>query len=299
MFAIRDDDLSYWTDPKVIDRIYGDFFQMGLKVSFAVIPNAIHSHFKGIPEKFCMELNSERAIGENEPLVKYMRELIHSNKAEIMLHGYNHTYGYYCENGQIKYPYSFEARPSDVKWAPECVHKSLARMHDEILRGQQYLERVFECRVTVFVPPSNSVGRVVRDLRMDLCSATPMLLDRGLRRGFSNWLKHKSFRLFNGYTYPGVTLTKEHKEVAALSLAGEGSDALHRKLDLIHVDQLPAVIATHYWELHENEELRERLRSTVHYALTQGKIVFSLVKLLMLGEVDVERGFEGFVFEPK
>lgn len=269
--AIRDDDLSFWSDPAEIERAYGKLFDDGIKVSFAVVPCAVRSYFRGVPEKYYMEYNSERAVSENEALMEYMRELIRAGKAEIMLHGYNHTYGYFLVDGSIGFPYKNEIRSVGTRWAPECIHKSMHRMLDEIARGRAYLERVFECPVTVFVPPGNAIGKVVRNLSMDICSSTPTLLDRGVRKGLPVWLRQKLFRLFNGYPFPGVTLAGGHRETTALSLAtGADMEFLIKVIASHFSNDFPAIIATHHWEIAVDTALHERLQHVVQYATSMG-----------------------------
>ena len=46
MFAIRDDDLSAWTDVNEIKTLYDSFLKEGGKVSFAVVPNAFEAFYR-------------------------------------------------------------------------------------------------------------------------------------------------------------------------------------------------------------------------------------------------------------
>ena len=271
-FAIRDDDLSFWTDVQSIKLLYDKLFEMGVKVSFAVIPNSVKSFYRGQPDRFHMGYGSEMPIGENKPLVRYLRTLILDNRVEIMLHGYDHTYGYCESDDTIHYPYQDDSQKViDMRWVPECRHKSLDRMHDEVQRGRKYLSMLFDSPIRVFVPPSNVIGKVVRDLSIDICSSTPLLLDRGLKSGLGTWMKQKYFRLANGYTYPDVTRTKQHKEITAISLNNYGRvESVVRGLSSSSVHNFPIVLATHYWELIENRMLYDRLIYCASKLLDQG-----------------------------
>lgn len=271
LFAIRDDDLSYWTQPDVIEDLYGKIFQMGGKVSFAVIPHAVQAQRRGLSDQFFMRRNSEKAVGRNKPLVEYMRNLIEKNHAEIMLHGYDHTYAFVDKAGVLRYPYDAGSGTHDIRWVPECEHKSLHRMLDEIDRGKAYLERTFDCSVKVFVPPSNTVAKVVNHLILDLCSATPALLDRGLRRGARIWLTSKVFRLLYGYTYPSPTEIEGHREVTAISLGGlKGEDGILALVRQNFEAGHPAIVATHYWELAQSATMRREFFGSVETLIGSG-----------------------------
>ena len=47
MFAIRDDDTSYWTSVSELQELYGDYLAKGLKLSLAVIPYSVHVEYRG------------------------------------------------------------------------------------------------------------------------------------------------------------------------------------------------------------------------------------------------------------
>ena len=284
--AIRDDDLSFWTDQTVIAEIYEPLFKFGVKVSFATVPLAVKASYRGLPERFYIDPDICMPICKNGDLVEYVRELINRGHAEIVLHGYNHSYCYYDTEGFLKYPLRADQWKPGLWWAPECDYKSSDRMVDEIKRGQSYLQRVFDSEVSVFVPPSNTIGRVLRDCPMDICSATPKLAERGVKRGWPVWLEQKIFRLRHGFTFPGVTKGSDRKEIAAISLAdGVGCDMFLRKINRIMAEGFPVVVATHYWELNRQGFARDSLLSVCEMLASEGG-KFSFVSQLINDAVD-------------
>jgi len=54
-FAIRDDDVSFFTKPMELEKLYKDLWEKNIPVSFAVIPFAVKSYYCGDWEKFYQE----------------------------------------------------------------------------------------------------------------------------------------------------------------------------------------------------------------------------------------------------
>ena len=46
-FAIRDDDVSFFTKPIELESLYKNLWEKNIPVSFAVIPIAVKSHYCG------------------------------------------------------------------------------------------------------------------------------------------------------------------------------------------------------------------------------------------------------------
>ena len=78
-FAIRDDDINFWTNVEEIDTIYREIWAKGIKVSFAVIPFSVRSFNSGDRNKFYQ--NKElMPIGKNKEIVEYLRNKIKKNR---------------------------------------------------------------------------------------------------------------------------------------------------------------------------------------------------------------------------
>lgn len=144
-FAIRDDDLCYFTDPAELREAY-DALPVAVPVSFAVVP------FQGCTEMPSVPSNrrsgdAEFPVGDNEAVVDYLRDALADGSAAVMQHGYNHVY---YEDG------------------PEFVAGD--DLDDRLRRGRDHLEATFHTEVDTFVPPSNQLSvaglRAVKDAGM-------------------------------------------------------------------------------------------------------------------------------------
>ena len=71
-FAIRDDDTSYFTKPKMIESIFGDSIKTGHKISLSTIPNvkSVDEYF--IPPDY-RSTNSYHHISDNSTLVNFLK----------------------------------------------------------------------------------------------------------------------------------------------------------------------------------------------------------------------------------
>ncbi len=89
-FAIRDDDTSYFTKPKMIESVFGDSIKTGHKISLSTIPNvkSVDEYF--IPPDY-RSTNSYHHISDNSTLVNFLKSYISSNKLDIIQHGYSHS----------------------------------------------------------------------------------------------------------------------------------------------------------------------------------------------------------------
>ena len=132
-FVIRDDDPSAMTLPDELEACWGGIWD-SIPVGLSVTPFRIPGTGLGVPEAY---YGGEEPIPleENQPLIRFLRELIRAGKVDVAMHGYNHT------------------RPQGK---PEYVAgEDLAKKTRD---GRAYLESVLECEVTTFVPPNNGMG---------------------------------------------------------------------------------------------------------------------------------------------
>ena len=90
-FAIRDDDISFFTRPEDLENIYKEIWERNILVSFSVVPFSVESHYCGDWDNFYQETEL-KAIGENKDLVDFLKSKLKENKISIMLHGYSHQY---------------------------------------------------------------------------------------------------------------------------------------------------------------------------------------------------------------
>ncbi|WP_324665349.1 DUF2334 domain-containing protein [Haloarcula sediminis] len=139
-FCIRDDDTCYYTDPEVLESIFGNIWDE-VPITLACIPmvspdtDALVDATESVP----------MPIAANTALRSYLADRLRSGAIELALHGYHHD----TPEGQ-----------------PEFV---TGRALDEKVRaGRQQLERTFDTTVQLFVPPHVRLSnRGVRAVRRD------------------------------------------------------------------------------------------------------------------------------------
>jgi hypothetical protein len=134
-FAIRDDDISYFTQPRMIDQLYRETWRLGFKVSLGVIPNikATPSNSPLPPEG----INKCYSISDNTKLVNYLKEKIDQGKVDIIQHGYTH---------------------SNIDGEPEFAIKNFELVDEWLRKGNRLLRETFGRDVTVFAAPHDRIS---------------------------------------------------------------------------------------------------------------------------------------------
>lgn len=282
-FAIRDDDTSAWTDPGDLALVYRGVWDRGIPVSLAVIPQGAKTFHAGDPENFFQEEETRR-LEENADLVGFLRLKIGEGLLDIMLHGYDHFYWVGKERHSPERPATRqwlaqlrrEKSGGSLDWIGECLWKDSARMNDEILSGRKILESVLDCKVRVFVPPSNQIGRggirAVEAAGLDLSGIMGPYFDRPFSLKYlASYFKRWGFRFLKGRPYPHVLDLGMHRELVAYSLTpGTSFESLKDSLAFCCRNQAPFVLSTHYWELKQNPNMRQNLIRLCDEALRLG-----------------------------
>lgn len=192
-FAIRDDDVSYFTEPESLKRIYHGIWET-IPISFAVIPFIQGANF--VPKGFSKQ--KRYPVGRNNELVKLLKKKISQGRASIMLHGYTHRWDY---DG-----HEFEIDDD---------------LYEKVKEGKQYLEKVFDTEVKSFVAPNHAFSRkgmkAVIDNGLSIVGS-PGIMDRPVlfdMRYILNMKKLILFRLFHDsdIRYPFPIKFKNHKEL--------------------------------------------------------------------------------------
>lgn len=98
---LRADDISAFTSPALLEKVYGRFWQANIPISLAVIPQARGDvrlldesdkpYDPSIPPKFRGN-NTPQKLSENKILCRYLAELARQGLLEICLQGYEATY---------------------------------------------------------------------------------------------------------------------------------------------------------------------------------------------------------------
>lgn len=242
---IRDDDVSYFTQPQEILEAYGNVLERG-PVSFAIIPFAVKTWHYGDPNLFGQDTTASFPVHENTDLVAFLRDLSKRRRAYIMLHGYNHIY-YPCkETGQ---PYQI----------PEFANTSLD-FHNLLLEGRQYLEDTFGQHVKWFIPPSNSLCRASHRACAELGMNIPYVFPFRQRR--------LSFELIKNYLQ--FKIASKTGSSARLRLESNTEVECHGLTKSTNpeqfINQLPnddRVIFSHYWEINQHPLVRSTLDKIV------------------------------------
>ena len=151
--AIRDDDTSYFTKPKDLQRAY-DFLNEDDCVSLSVVPYTVPVHRDDV-FPYGKEIGmGYYDIAENTELLEYLKEKYKQGKVDILLHGYSHEY-----------------QLSENKWLAEMKWKSSSQLKEEIPKGKKHLEKLLGMNISVFVAPNNSIDKkaisVLEDLQMN------------------------------------------------------------------------------------------------------------------------------------
>jgi len=259
LFAIRDDDTSYYTHPEELAAVYKGIWDT-VPVSLSVIPFAapfgqVHPHFRRDDP-----LNEPlKSLNENQELVCFLQNLLKENKVEILLHGYSHEY-----------------KKIRGKWVAECIWKSGKQLREEIMKGKRYLENLLGVRIKVFVPPSNRINsrgiQVIEEAGMNLSGILGPWGDRPFSLAYlTAWARRWSYWLLHKGPYPYVLDLGKHKELVAYSLTPSTDwQKLIKRLELCARIGAPFVVATHYWELIEYPQLHQQLRQLIDLALVKG-----------------------------
>ena len=257
LFAIRDDDTSYYTHPEELAAVYKGIWDT-VPVSLSVIP--FSTPFKnGYFMRNDLKSEPLKALEENQELVSFLHELLEKQKIEIMLHGYSHEY-----------------KNINGKWVPECLWKPTQQLEIEIPEGKKYLEELLATRIEVFVPPSNRITRfgieIIEREGLNLSGIMGPFGDRPLSLGYLKaWWRRWNWWFRYGRPYPYVLEVGKHKELVAYSLT-PSTDWYEIKRTLKFCAQInaPFVVATHYWEVGKSPDLRDKLYQLVYLALKYG-----------------------------
>lgn len=249
LFAIRDDDTSYFTKPSELLSAY-DFVKTG-SISLSIVPMTYSNHLDVFPYGKMKEGYFD--ISNNAELVGFIKC---NNKFDVLQHGYSHEYK--VING--------------TKTA-EMIWKTGEQLSAEIEKGKEKLESLFDRRITVFVSPSNKIDSkgisIIEKNGMHFSGIISSRIDRVISpRYLFNYVKRWTFRLFHGFAYPGCIRFKNHIEIYANPLLS--FLRLKKIFDYCKRKNHPFVIYTHYWYLNDNPDEKQKLIEIYNYAIENG-----------------------------
>jgi hypothetical protein len=271
-FCIRDDDTSFFTSPDELEKAYGEITQYG-PVSLAIIPFCRAGKSRGLPAAF-RERWSVHPLGENKPLVEYLRRKIAEGKYEAMLHGYHHD--------------------------EEVISREFLDGTDlrrKVREGKQYLEGLLDTTVRVFVPPHNAIGR--EGLHAIAREGLHLGGLAGLRGGWSplsrttwmTWLRLRKWRASGGVGVPWILDLGNHSELAGNPVTPTSS-LQRNELAFEDARKVGGVFcaATHYWEFDVSSEqmtdtpsVGQHLRRLIERAKSDPRVIWRSMGDILTG----------------
>ncbi len=287
-FAIRDDDINYWTNPSDLESVYSGIWEKGFVVSFSVIPFAVKSFYPGERGKFYQD-EKKSPVGENGELIKYLKNRIAEEKASITLHGYSHQRKFAVPGEPGYFSLTKDNIAQHAKHLPrvkptylnEYIWKTYECLKEETAKGKKYLESLFGGKITVFVPPGNSISRdgakAVSECGLSL-SGTMRLVKFNRTPDFhslKNYVLKLLWRLVYNRVYPYVMDYGSHRELCAYGLVKKTTlDELKKSFLFCLKKNAPFVLAVHHWELLKNPPLLETFKEFLEFVFTFKDISF-------------------------
>lgn len=253
-FAIRDDDTSYFTSPDQIRNAYKGL--ENIPITLSVVPKATYKHGNSYPYgegSFDVDYG---LIGDNQELISFVRTMIKKDKFEVAMHGIKHEY--------IK---------EKNYWIPEMKAFKLNDSLEELKKQKEYLEYVFDQKITVFVAPSNAMS-VDAHKAIDCLEMNTMgFLSKKMDHPFSiKYLKYWSERNINKLLRiekPIRMKYRHHSELPVWPL--ESTDAMWKNYHSCKINgEIPFIIYTHYWHLNNCEQDKNNLKMIIEMMIKDG-----------------------------
>jgi len=261
-FAIRDDDINYFTQPEELEKVYDDIWDL-VPTSLSVIPFVGGGETGAIPPE---HWRSEKIfpLEENIELVNFLREQLSKGRISLTLHGYSHR--------DYHRGYEFEAGEN---------------LFAKVKEGKDYLEGLFDVGIKTFVPPHNSLSR----------AGAQAVIDNGLNilMAYSHWPWERPFEMANfinfskvlwfwlrygkSKRYPNTLCFSRHKEFGCYTLHPKMSlQELKKGLEFAMKRGGNFCLATHYYTLIEDSHLLAILKEFVSYTKRLGEGEIEYVK---------------------
>jgi len=246
---IRDDDISYFTTPQELEKVWSKWYGK-VNILFAVTPFMVEKEEYEIKGREFSEHQlgkKEFDISENNELIEYIKELLDKGYIRLGLHGYNHRY--IIENNNLIAEYDIN---------DEMI------LYEKSLRAKVYLEKLFDAKIEIFVPPDNAVNRsAIKALSKSgfnkVLRAFPIkYIDTKFSFNFiCFWLKRVLFKYRYNLVYSKTYFNGYLFEEANYLYKGQNLDVLINDYKIFKKHNLPFTIATHYWEL--DGDMKENL----------------------------------------
>lgn len=236
---IRDDDISYFTTPEILEEIYGGFLEDN-KVSFSVIPNVyasidldktggyyksekidydplIDPNYRGKKEYYNIENNHK------------LLDFLNKKNIEILQHGYTHE---------------------RINGKSEFLINNKEIIYERAMKGKNSLKNCIKKDIEIFVPPQNVISKETMQMLNKEYKGIIAAAVYPLNQNIDLLLPYYLNGLFNNnyYFHNNLLLINNHvlidQNVALTSLKD--------KMDSIIKHSKVMVIQNHYWEFYES-----------------------------------------------
>lgn len=255
-FAIRDDDVSFFTKETELMMAYGRCFSNSIPISFSVIPDAVNHHGEIWPYGTGPFDREYGKVGDNQEIVQFLRKKMEMGQAEVLMHGIHHEY--YKEKGT---------------WIPEMCKLSKAEIYEELPKQRQYLSGVFSCPINVFAAPSNSMNketfRCLEKLGMNtMCTLSKHFDHPFSARYFYYYVRRNICKMFGVNDVLGILQYKNYREIPIYGL--NSFEIMKRYYFQCKKNDIPFIIYTHYWELNASKEEAKKLENIIDFMVKDG-----------------------------
>lgn len=253
-FAIRDDDVNYFTNPEEVEAAYGSIWDMCPPTLSAI------THIKGNWRYWIKEVyNTGQSIDwnlwdlddkvypihENRSLIQFIREKYNSGKIDLSLHAIHHR------NGDPVLP---KVRLNNYIQGAE-FYTSLD-LTQKVKSALSYLKSELGINVRVFTPPqnlmtTNGYQSVTKNGLSIVGAGIPFWQKEKSVNGLQSMYRVLVFKLMNqGIDFPYVLRYAKHSELIHHYPLHPSTkiDELIEKFDLIYRFNGVFVLSTHYHE---------------------------------------------------
>lgn len=223
---VRDDDISYFTTPALLDAVYTRLWERRIPVCLSVIPKQranVRVQRRGrpydpnVPPKFRGQ-DKLFPVTENPTLCEYLRKLAREGLVELMLHGYSHDW-----------------------W--EFATEDTALLRQKLDDGMSELRRAFpDVPIRAFIAPYDRLSpvalRMIHDLGLDVC-VNPGSLgpDYALLRDYQGYHLDNGRKLFAASEY-------------FFNWRIDPNDCFRLAMNRLDVETL--IVVNHYWMFNLN-----------------------------------------------
>jgi hypothetical protein len=234
---IREDDISYFTEPRFLEKLYSPLFEENLPVNFSVVPNVcaaiqtsrdniyrtlehldydplIPPEHRGSPQTFL--------LSENKRICDFLESL---SNCQILQHGFTHE---------------------SIDNLPEFMIANELEMERRAKSGKKMLTEMFGS-VSFFVPPWDIVSQqaigILRQHYKGLCLANISLFDFGKKSLFLHL--HKKFLRRNYISFRNF-FAVEHKGYCLSRFVSPESN-VSKVLEALKTEKI-VVLVNHHWE---------------------------------------------------